>query len=321
MQLAPYLPGGVMPAFFGDEQVAQAGTFEAAPDGSLHFQPNVSEQGLYVFGYSAVWWIDWLGVAAFLGTVFVVLTHAWIRYDAASKAPHKAHQTKEVYMYTIYERLWHWLQAAAIILLIFTGLIIHKPAMFGAFSFAYVVQVHNVLGFILLINAFLAVFYHVASGEIRQYIPKPSGFFSQMITQATFYVRGIFKNEEHPFEKTPDKKLNPLQQVTYFGLLNVLLPLQIITGVLIWGVQIWPDWAASLGGLPLLAPLHSLIAWLLASFIVMHMYLTTTGHTVLGGVQSMINGWDEVEVPTGHAPAPTQKDRQAGPTSGQMETI
>ena len=99
-----------------------------------------------------------------------------------------------------------------------------------------------------------------------------------------------------PLKKTPQKKLNPLQQITYFGLLNVLLPLQIITGVVIWGMQTWPQFVQSLGGLPVLAPIHTLIAWLLASFIIMHMYLTTTGHKPLGSVQAMIDGWDEVEV-------------------------
>ena len=40
-------------------------------------------------------------------------------------------------------------------LLLATGLIIHKPQFFGMFSFSYVVTVHNVLGFILLANAAL----------------------------------------------------------------------------------------------------------------------------------------------------------------------
>ena len=44
-----------------------------------------------------------------------------------------------------------------VLLLLFTGLVIHKPHYFGMFSFAYVVEVHNVLGFILLINAALAL--------------------------------------------------------------------------------------------------------------------------------------------------------------------
>ncbi|MCB0014828.1 MAG: cytochrome b/b6 domain-containing protein, partial [Anaerolineales bacterium] len=153
------------------------------------------------------------------------------------------------------------------------------------------------------INAALSLFYHLASGEIKQYLPKPRGFFDQAITQSLFYVRGIFRNEPHPFDKDRDRKLNPLQQMTYFAILNLLLPLQIITGALMWGVQQWPETAARLGGLPFLAPFHTLIAWLFASFIVMHVYLTTTGHKPMAGIRAMMMGWDEVEVHGGQ-PAP-----------------
>ena len=44
----------------------------------------------------------------------------------------------------------------------------------------------------------------------------------------------------HPFEKRPDSRMNPIQKATYFGILNVLLPLQILTGALMWGVQKLP---------------------------------------------------------------------------------
>jgi thiosulfate reductase cytochrome b subunit len=166
--------------------------------------------------------------------------------------------------------------------------------VFGLFSFKHVVAVHNVLAAVLVINAALSLFYHLASGEIRQYLPRPYGFFDQAIVQAKFYLRGIFKREAHPFEKTREKKLNPLQQVTYFGILNVLLPLQVVTGALMWGAQRWPQYAEPLGGLPVLAPVHSLVAWLFAAFIVAHVYLTTTGHAALAGIRAMMDGWDEV---------------------------
>ena len=198
-------------------------------------------------------------------------------------------------MYGVYERLWHWLQTFTIVLLLFTGLIIHRPDLFGVFNFRNVVLVHNILAALLVINAALSLFYHLASGEIRQFIPRPYGFFDQAIVQTKYYLGGIFKDKEHPFEKTPDKKLNPLQQVTYFGILNVLLPLQIITGALMWGVQRWPEIAGWFGGLPILAPFHSLVAWMFASFIVAHVYLTTTGPEPLTGIKAMINGWEDVE--------------------------
>jgi thiosulfate reductase cytochrome b subunit len=131
---------------------------------------------------------------------------------------------------------------------------------------------------------------------IKQYIPHPRGFFDDAITQTKFYLQGIIKGDAHPFEKTPEKKMNPLQQVTYVGILNVLLPLQGLTGVLMWSVQRWPGAANMLGGLPFLAPFHTLIAWTFAAFIVGHVYLTTTGAEPLEGIKGMVTGWEDVEV-------------------------
>jgi thiosulfate reductase cytochrome b subunit len=285
-----------MPEFIQGHNVILDGQVYQADNGELYYQPVPQNSGLYILGHHSVGWVDLIGSLAFLGVLAGITIHGGLRVVANMRQPKHDAKTEKVYMYTIYERLWHWVQTAAIVLLLFTGLIIHKPDTFGIFSFTGVVIVHNVLALLLAINAGLSLFYHLASGEIKQYIPRPRGFFDQMITQAKFYIGGIFKGEEHPFEKTVHKKLNPLQQITYFGILNVLLPLQGITGILIWGAQRWPDIAESLGGLPFLAPLHTLIAWLFASFIVAHVYLTTTGHTPTAGIQAMMMGWEEVEI-------------------------
>lgn len=296
IQLAANTPGGVMPKFVSDSNLTFNGELIQAEDGSLYYQPATRAESLYIIGHNSVTWVDRAGAIIFFGVLLGIVVHGGLRFFASRRiATHEA-SSEKVYMYSVYERLWHWLQTFAIILLLFTGLVIHKPDTFGIFGFRGVVLVHNVLAAILAINAALSLFYHLASGEIRQYIPRPRGFFDQTITQTKYYLQGIFNGAEHPFEKTPAKKLNPLQQVTYFGILNVLLPLQGITGILIWGAQRWPQWAERLGGLPFLAPFHTLIAWLFAAFIILHVYLTTTGHTPMTGIKAMIMGWDEVEV-------------------------
>jgi thiosulfate reductase cytochrome b subunit len=306
--LADRIPGGVSPTLIEGNGFSWPGRIEAGEDGTLFFLPQTKEAGLYILGHNAVEVIDWLGVLMFLGVLLGITVHSGLRYRSARQMAGRQPQpeVREVYMYDVYERLWHWLQTIAILLLIFTGLIIHKPDKFGMFSFSYVVQVHNIVAAILVINAALSLFYHLVSGEIRQYLPRPRGFFDQAIVQAKFYLNGIFKREPHPFEKSRERKLNPLQQLTYFGILNVLLPLQILTGVLMWSAQHWPDIAASLGGLPFLAPFHTLVAWTFASFVVMHVYLTTTGHEPLANIKAMMLGWDEVEV--GHAPSTQSAD-------------
>jgi len=75
----------------------------------------------------------------------------------------------------------------------------------------------------------------------------------------------------------------------------VLLPAQVITGLLIWGIQYSPALSSAIGGLTILGPLHTFVAWAFAAFIVMHVYLTTTGETPLAGIKSMVTGWEDVE--------------------------
>lgn len=298
LSLSDRLPGSTLPTFISAPGTQPGGDI-INNNGRLLFQPDSSspEVNLYILGHNAVPLVDMIGTAIFLLTLLGVVGHAGLRYLAAQRhSGEVSTELRTVYMYTVYERLWHWLQTALIFGLIFTGIVIHRPDEFSAFSFRYMVLVHNVLAVILVINAALAAFYHLASGEIQQFLPEPRGFFGSAFKQAMYYLRGIFRGDEHPFEKTPTRKMNPLQQVTYLGLLNVLLPLQIITGALMWGLQQYPQFANSLGGLPFLAPFHTLLAWLFATFIVMHVYLTTTGHTPLAGIKSMMMGWDELEV-------------------------
>jgi len=312
--LAAAGPTGVTPVLLSSGSTPLLGELTTAADGALHYQESPAKQGLYVFGQSSVTWVDWFGIMVFVGVLLGVIVHGGLRFFSSLRQPRHSPQLKQVYIYTAYERFWHWLQTFTIVGLIFTGLIIHKPDVFGIFAFRSIVYVHNVLAVIVIINAGLSLFYHLASGEVKQFLPRPQGLFDRILLQAEYYLRGIFKHEPHPFEKTAQRKLNPLQQITYFGLLNVLLPAQIITGALIWGVQRWPDMAERLGRLPLLAPVHTMIAWLLAAFIVLHVYLTTTGPTPLASIQAMMLGWEEVEFHDAHAPvAPLGREEALKP--------
>lgn len=293
MQLAGFAP--VLPTFAANNNVTASGDLVRQGDGALFYQPVPARDNLYVFGASRLAWLDALGALAFAGTLLGVIGHASLRYVASRKRSHGHGPTRRVLMYDAYRRFWHWLQAIAIVALLMTGLVIHRPDLFAAFAFSGVVSLHNILAAILVINAALSLFYHLATERMQEYIPRPYGFFDDAIRQAKYYVSGIFKGEPHPFEKRPDDRMNPIQKLTYFGILNVLLPLQIVTGALMWGVQRWPEVASALGGLPWLAPFHSLLAWLFATFILGHVYLTTTGATPLEAIRGMVTGYEEVE--------------------------
>ena len=283
----------ITPIFDSNNNVNGIGDITKGEDGALYYRPNPAGDDMYVFGSSRVNWVDWFGALAFTGSLLGVLGHGTLRYFSSRKQAHGPKKTKRVYMYEPYRRFWHWLQTTSIIILLLTGLIIHRPDIFGVFSFHGMVIVHNILAIILVTNAALSLFYHIVTGKVREFIPRPYGFFDDAILQTKYYISGIFKGEGHPFEKRPDSRMNPIQKFTYLVILSVLLPLQIITGALMWAVQKWPEIA---GGLPFLAPFHSLIAWLFGTFILVHVYMSTTGSTPLEAFRAMVTGYEEVEV-------------------------
>jgi thiosulfate reductase cytochrome b subunit len=188
----------------------------------------------------------------------------------------------------------------AVILLLWTGLEVRGTVR--AIGFETSVRLHEALGFFLLANAFLGLFYFLTSGAIRQYVAEPRDFATLAFRQAAYYLRGIFRGAPHPVERTARARLNPLQKAVYVGILNVLLPWQVLTGLAMWGLERSSRLASITGGLGTLAPLHVLGAWLFAAFLVAHVYLTTTsGRRPLSGIYSMVTGGDDV--PAGAAPS------------------
>jgi thiosulfate reductase cytochrome b subunit len=192
--------------------------------------------------------------------------------------------------YTIHERIWHWLQALTIIALMITGAEVHAPQTIRLLGFDAAVRVHNAFAALLLLNAALGFFYFFTTGLLKIFGPRSGEFTTLALAQVRYYLFGIFRGEAHPMQRSPEQKLNPLQQLTYLGILNVLLPVQIVTGVLIWGAQRWPAMVDQLGGLGVLVPIHLLAAWFFLADTVAHVYMTTTGSTVTAHVRSMITG-------------------------------
>lgn len=251
---------------------------------------------LYLPGLGRQTWSTRLGSAFFLLTVLGVAFHAYWRWRTQRHRRHLGHrETKRVYLYSAYERFWHWTMAASTLGLVLTGLEIHFNAGFTVLGFSLAVKLHNALALLLLGNAALSLFHHLSTGAIGQFIPRDKDLRGALLAQARYYLVGIFIGAAHPVPKTEGRKLNPLQQLSYLALLNVLLPFQILSGVLIWGAERWPAFSAAIGGLGLIMPLHNLGSWLFMSFTLGHIYLTTTGHTLTSNLHAMVDGWDQID--------------------------
>jgi thiosulfate reductase cytochrome b subunit len=195
----------------------------------------------------------------------------------------------KIYLYTRYERFWHWLQMAMIVSLIFTGFEIHSSYSF--FGFGAAIKTHNLIGLSWLIAVWFFAFWVGTTGEWKQYIPTGKN----MLGVIRHYAFGIFKGEEHPFPKRKEAKHNPLQRIAYLSLATLLLPIQLASGFLYWSYNSWESWGLNFLSLKTVAIIHTAGAFAILSFIIVHVYMTTTGHTLFAHIKSMITGWEEVE--------------------------
>jgi len=192
---------------------------------------------------------------------------------------------EKVYLYSRFERFWHWFQALLIIVLLITGFEIHGT--YSLLGFEKAVNLHEIAAWILLGLTAFAIFWHFTTGEWRHYLP-----VAEKIGEICYYyVFGIFKGECHPHEKHPEKKLNPLQRLAYLFLKLFIFPLIFITGLLYYFNQ------SVNFSLESIALWHTAGAFLMLAFLILHTYLTTTGRTPLSHLKGMITGWEEIERP------------------------
>ena len=194
-----------------------------------------------------------------------------------------------IYLYSRYERFWHWLQALLILVLLATGLEINGAWKLLGFQTA--MEVHNFLGLAWLAAFAFFVFWVFTTGEWRQYVPTTK----KMLTVVRYYTYGIFRGEPHPVPKRKEAKHNPLQRLTYLSLAALLLPVQMATGLLYYSYNSWEIWGLSWLSLEVVALVHTAGAFAILQFLVIHVYMTTTGHSLFAHIRAMITGWEEVQ--------------------------
>ncbi len=201
--------------------------------------------------------------------------------------PHSPAMTR-IYLYTRYERFWHWLQMTLIVVLLVTGLEVH--ASYSLLGFENAVVIHNFTGLTWLITFAFFVFWIFTTGEWRQYIPTSR----RMLDMVIYYSYGIFRGAPHPFPKRKSAKHNPLQRLVYLALAACLLPIQMATGLLYWSYNQWQELGLTFISLKGIALLHVIGAFALLCFVLVHIYMTTTGHTLSAHIKAMITGWEDV---------------------------
>ncbi len=198
----------------------------------------------------------------------------------------------KIYIYRAFERFWHWMQAFLIFLLAATGFEVHGTIHF--FGYQNAVKYHKISAYTFIILIVFAIFWHLTTGEWKQYLPTAKNLKAQL----NFYLFGIFKNAPHPTKKTVLSKLNPLQKLVYLGLKILVIPIMVISGLLYMYYRYPQQNGIGTLNIESLAPiaiLHTAGALLLVAFIIAHLYLITTGTTLTSNLKAMITGFADIE--------------------------
>lgn len=202
---------------------------------------------------------------------------------------------KKLYLYPLWLRFWHWINAILFIILIFTGISMHYSGSHDLFMpFDVAMVTHNITGILL---TFVFVFYtimNIASGNYKYYITTPAEFLPRMVKQARYYIWGIFKGEDHPYHVSLENKFNPLQKLSYFAIMFFMVPFVIISGWLLMLPELAPSEFLGMGGVWPMAIAHSVIGFFLSVFMIGHIYLATHGTTISENFISMFTGYHYV---------------------------
>lgn len=195
-----------------------------------------------------------------------------------------------VRIYPLFERFWHWSQALLILTLFASGLRILGVLQSIPFGLAFLAHVGAAI--LLMVLWVFAIFWHLTTGTWRHYVPTTNG----LLKVARFYSYGILKGETHPYRKAYWRKHNPLQALTYLALKIFLFPAIWITGLLYLTYNLWGADAGRAAWLPLVANLHALFGFAIASFVIIHVYLLTVGGGFREHVKPMLTGFDKIDL-------------------------
>jgi len=203
--------------------------------------------------------------------------------------------SKNFYHYPVWVRLWHVMNAILCLFLIVTGfsMLYSNPDNGLVVGFKRAVSIHNVSGILLTVSYTLFLFGNLFTANGKHYLVAMKGTGKRLWQQGYYYVYGYFKGQKAPYPVDGEHKFNPLQQVSYVGVMYLILPMLFITG---WAMM-FPEFILKkflrFSGIFLTDQFHVILGFLVVIFLFIHLYVSTMGKSALSNFRSIITGWQE----------------------------
>jgi thiosulfate reductase cytochrome b subunit len=202
----------------------------------------------------------------------------------------------KLYLYPVFIRLWHLLNAVLCLVLIITGISMQfSNPKYPLIRFDIAVSVHNIAGILISFNYLIFLMGNIFTHNGRYYKIPLKSFFKNLRLQFFFYLTGIFRHEKAPFPTSKDRKFNPLQQFAYLLIMYFLFPIIIITGISMMYPDIFiPTLFLGMSALHLTDLFHIAIGFIISLFLFIHVYFCTIGKTATSTFMNIITGYHEV---------------------------
>lgn len=207
-------------------------------------------------------------------------------------------QTKYIWEWPV--RIYHWLNALLIIVLLITGFYIGRP-IFGQtgepthyFTMGWMILVHKAAAWLFIANMVFRFYWAFVGNEYARFKPWRRGFFRDGMATVKYY---LFLKKEHTLEHGH----NVVAQLSYFFFMWVGSTIMIITGLVLQG-EMHPEslqaryfgWIIPyFGNSMMIRSLHHYVAWTFVWFIIVHLYMVFRQDMLDedGTVSAIINGY------------------------------
>ena len=200
---------------------------------------------------------------------------------------------KRTYLHPLPLRIWHWVNALLVILLIITGIQLRIPGVPSLGPRHPALWVHKYAGWAMVASCVFWLVYSLASGNLsRQYAVRTRDL-KGIFRQAKFYLISIFKGEENPFRPSPEEKFNPLQKLAYGAIMCIFTPILMATGLLCNDILFFRKYILLWDVVGVLNAIHVLAAYVFLLYLVVHIYMATLGRTASSHIKAMIVGYEE----------------------------
>lgn len=200
---------------------------------------------------------------------------------------------KRTYLHPLPLRIWHWIQAGIVFILIGTGIYLRMHGIAALRPHDPVLVLHTRVGLAMVLSTIFWFAYTVWSGNLRRHYGFGKRDLSGMFAQAEYYLVTIFTGAANPFRATADDKYNPLQKIAYDAVMFVFLPVLGVTGLFYLDIPAVRRYLLSENLVGLVGAVHVIFAYVVVLFLIVHLYMATLGETVFSHTKAMILGYEE----------------------------